>query len=367
MAYGSSGLFGGLGGGMTAAGAYSGNPALLAGGMGLQALGSFFGASDQADAERAAARARQQAIAQAGGYLQQGYDQQMDTLSPALQAYSGSMGNYANAVRSGKYDQAYGKTAQDFGYTNDVSQYLDPQAAYQQQQMQRALNEQAAASGGLYSGGFAKELQDRSNQLAQSGWQQAFGNMQSANQGALSQYSAGLQEFYNRMNNMAQRAQGLAQNEQGLLGTKMNLQNDLYGNRANLALQSGNVNADKILGVNNAWSGMGSSLGNILGSGITAGAQSGAFNGLFSGGTTQQPQSYGYDANLAQQMGYGNNPQQIDLNSYYPQTNYTGSGLFGNGPSGVNGSPQATGSGLFGNQRNFGFPVDEYLNAPLGY
>ena len=117
----------------------------------------------------------------------------------------------------------------DFDYNRDVSEFLDPSMAFQQQQMQNAMEQSAIARGGLQSGGFAKALQDRSAQLAQTDYGNAYNRMTQDKAGAY-------QEFRDRIAN--RRA-----NNQQRLGQMTNLASVGQNATSGLAnLRTGNAN-----------------------------------------------------------------------------------------------------------------------------
>lgn len=282
---GTSGILSGIGQGALGAGVASGNPLLIGGGAALSTLGSYFGMSDAERAARQAYQARMAALGNAENLLQSGYDQSQSALSPLYDAYGGSAQTYADAVNSGKYDQAYGKTFSDYWNPNtSVQDYLDPSMNYQRQQMTRSVDESAAAAGLLGSGGTLKELQDRATQLAQTDYGNAYNRMSNDRSQKFNEYTTALNDFNTRMANSANRAAGLASAETGLLQNKSSALNTLYGQKADIAAQRGGAQVSLISDQNNAWTGYGNQVANTLGGAVSGLYSSGALNGLGSSG-----------------------------------------------------------------------------------
>ena len=70
---------------------------------------------------------------------------------------------------------------QSFTPQTNVSAFLNPSINYQAQLAQRGQEQSAAAANGLYSGAQQKALQDRLQNMGQTGWQSAFQNMMGTN------------------------------------------------------------------------------------------------------------------------------------------------------------------------------------------
>jgi hypothetical protein len=176
--------------------------ALAMAGMGLASLGGqMYGAYTQAEAMKASARAQERSQQRAIEEQRQAYAD----VSPMYQPYQ-QAGLEGLAGLGGDYSTEMG----NFEYDQDVNDFLDPSMAFQQQQMQDAMEQSAVARGGLQSGGFAKALQDRSAQLAQTDYGNAYNRMTSDKQGAYQQFKdkfasrrANNQQRLNQMQNMA--------------------------------------------------------------------------------------------------------------------------------------------------------------------
>ena len=136
---------------------------------GLASLGGgIYGAKLQADAMRDSAR--QQRIGQ-----ERAMQEQRDAygeIAPMYEPYR-QAGLEGLAGMGGDFSTQMG----EFNYDKDVSDFLDPSMAYQQDQMRRNMEQSAVANSELHSGGFAKALQDRGAQVAQMDYGNAYNRM----------------------------------------------------------------------------------------------------------------------------------------------------------------------------------------------
>ncbi len=112
--------------------------------------------------------------------LNQGYGDVEQMYQPYTQAGLTALGQLQN--------QDFTTDMGQFEYDKDVSDFLDPSMAFQQDQMRRAMEQSAIARGNLQSGGFAKELQDRSAQLAQTDYGNAYNRMGQDKQSVYGQF-----------------------------------------------------------------------------------------------------------------------------------------------------------------------------------
>lgn len=208
---------------------------LLAGGLGLTSLGGqIFGAKTQADGMRDSARAQAEAQRRAIEEQRQAYAD----VAPMYQPYK-QAGLKGLAGLGADYSTQMG----DFEYNKDVSDFLDPSMAFQQQQMADALEQSAIARGGLQSGGFAKALQDRSAQLAQTGYGNAYNRMAQDKQGAYQQFMdrfasrrANNQQRLNQMTNLASVGQNATS---GLANLRTGNANNISQNLQNIGTAQG--------------------------------------------------------------------------------------------------------------------------------
>jgi len=127
---------------------------------------------------------------------------------------------YANlaSLGAGQMMQDYSVTPNAYQFQGQVSDYLDPSIAYQQDQARRQLESSAAARGSLMSGAAAKAIADRAQQIGAQGYGNAYAAMErdrsyganQAQQNYLNQVAQGQQQ-YNQAQNVSQLGlQGLA-------------------------------------------------------------------------------------------------------------------------------------------------------------
>ena len=206
-----------------------------AGALGLTSLGGqIFGAKSQADAMRASARAQAEGQRRAIEEQRQAYGD----IAPMYQPYQ-QAGREGLAGLGADYSTEMG----DFEYNQDINDFLDPSMAFQQQQMLDAMQQSAIARGGLQSGGFAKALQDRSAQLAQTDYGNAYNRMSQDKQGAYQQFMdrfasrrANNQQRLSQMTNMASVGQNATS---GLANLRTGNANQISGNLQNIGTAQG--------------------------------------------------------------------------------------------------------------------------------
>lgn len=96
-------------------------------------------------------------------------------------------------------------TEQDrFNMQFDVNEYLDPSIAYQQDQARRQAEQSAVATGGLMSGGMAKQLQEQAMNIGQQGYQNAFNRGRAMTGDKYREY----QDYLNNSNQQRQQRMG---------------------------------------------------------------------------------------------------------------------------------------------------------------
>lgn len=175
--------------------------------------GALIGASAQKDALRAQYRMQQAQMKR--------LDDAYNELSPY---YKGILDQLPIQDRIQALQNFTGIDMTDFGAYNPAEApkaWLDPSIAYQQQQAQQSIQAAQAARGGLKSGGALKELQDRAQNIAMMGWQNA--------------QTASYQDYLNRFNAAKQKNADAYTNLSNLANMSINAQ-------ANLAnLRTGNV------------------------------------------------------------------------------------------------------------------------------
>lgn len=136
----------------------------------------YLGNKAKMDAYRAAANAKIDADKQTQTTGDAYYDSIIKALSPEAATYTSDLAslraaNQATPLTMGAFDTS----------KYNVQNYLDPSMAWQQAQAAKAIDQSAAARGGMFSGtgATAKALQDRATQLAQTDWGNAFSRMSS--------------------------------------------------------------------------------------------------------------------------------------------------------------------------------------------
>ncbi len=198
--------------------------ALVAAGLGLASLaGGAYGAHLQAKGMRDAAREQTRGIQLGIDERNQAYQDIAPMYEPYSQAgltgLSGMQGDFTTDM--GQFD-----------YDKDVSDFLDPSMAFQQEQMRNQMEQSAVSRGNLQSGGFAKALQDRSGQVAQTYYGQA---VRDKNQDQATTYQQFMDQF-----------QGRRANNQLRLNQFQNMASigqNATGNLANLRMGTANQNA----------------------------------------------------------------------------------------------------------------------------
>src|SRR5579862_5996431 len=215
----------------------------IVGGLG-SLFGGIFGASESAKAEQQYI----QALQQAQGSLQISEQQGLSNYSPYL-----SGGGQAEGLLS----QMLGTPGQGL-LTPWTGSFQAPTAAqaeqtpgyqFQLQQGENALQNSAAASGGLLSGNTLAGMNQYAQGLASSNYQNVFNN-------ALTQYQQGYQQFLNNQNqtyNMLSGQAGMGLNAAGQAG---NLISGIGGDIASLYGAQGQARAQGTIGQANAISGI---------------------------------------------------------------------------------------------------------------
>lgn len=194
-------------------------------------------ANTQATAATQAAAMSQASADKAIALQQQIFNQQQQNQAPWLAAGTAALGQLAQGMATP--ESAYMKPFSMADYT------ADPGYAFRQQQGMNALQNSAAARGGLLSGNTLKGIQDYSQGLASEEYQNAFNRYQT-NQG-------------NQFNRLASVA-GLGQTANTALNTAGsnyagNVGNISMNNAAtigNAALASGQARASSLQGMGNA-------------------------------------------------------------------------------------------------------------------
>lgn len=227
-------------------------PPLLIGGA-IQAGGSILSgilggnaaskaAGQQAAAGQAAAQGQREAGQQAQSDLQVALKNETANEQPFLSAGQGAVGNLSRLLApGGSLTSSYSP----FVAPNAVTMSNDPGYQFQLQQGENAIQNSAAARGGLLSTGTAKNL----NNYAQGTAAQAFNDVYNR---ALSTYNTNFNTYNTSQNNLYNRLLGLTgvgENAAGTLNSNIN-----SGTQSLASLLTGNAQAvgNDIMGVGNA-------------------------------------------------------------------------------------------------------------------
>lgn len=171
----------------------------MLGTAGAGALGNIFGAMGQGDAMarniEAQNRLRQQLI----GDLKDVYGGGATEMKNLYAPLAGMTGTGMELIQ-----QDYGVETPTFDYEGKVEDFLDASIDYQTQQATRQIESGAAARGGVLSGAAQKAIADRSQQIGEMGYADAYGRMM---QDKSMQFQQTQQDFMNRVQE-AQRRYG---------------------------------------------------------------------------------------------------------------------------------------------------------------
>ncbi len=186
---------------------------------------NFFGGQSEEDAARAIEQAR---LAQAQQTIdaQQGFGAQQRAQYQPIQALGmGAMRDMAGMTQD---VPEMGR----FGYQGQVSDYLDPNVEYQQNQMRRQLEQGAAARGGLGSSGTMRDVQEGAGAIARQAWGDAQNRMMQdknfAYQAFKDRFNAARQGSQERFGRTSQLA-GLGAQASGNIGQSFGQQSQQYG------------------------------------------------------------------------------------------------------------------------------------------
>ena len=295
--------------------------------MGAVSLaGSYFGAESQKDAAKAQARAQIRAQQMAIDEQRQAYGDAKGLYDPYLQHGEASLGQLGGL--QGDWGVEAMPEMGQFQYGGNVQDFLDPSMQFQQDEAMGAMRSQYGQD--QYSGAAMQALQDRSQQMAQTDYGNAYGRMERDK-------AFNYQDYINQFNN-----------KRSNISDQYNRLNDQY----NRTMSGVNIGANATSGAANARIGAGNQIGSMLGQqGASAGqlaaagplanashfqnftnpnimgpAMAGLANS-FQGGQQQQPASMQASNEFQPQMGnigmggqYAMaNPMQGNLSPQLPQ------------------------------------------------
>jgi len=162
--------------------------------------------------------------------LEQGKQGANAAYNPYTTAGQYGVGGYTDATKNYLANVGTGPDARQYQSSpGQVSQYLDPSAAYTSDQASKATQASAMAKGGM-GGGLAKALSNNANKMAMTNYNNAYQQMLGTNQ---QNYGLANQSFQNLFNTQNQ-----------------NMAN--YGNLANMGLQATNANQNLLGQYNSA-------------------------------------------------------------------------------------------------------------------
>lgn len=244
-------------------------------GAGTSLIGGLLGksAADKAAAAQAAAAEKAAAFAKSQG--QQATDYQNKTTGaqtaneqPFIGAGQGAINSLAGLLQpGGQLTQQYG----DFTAPTDVTMQNDPGYQFRLQQGQNALQNSAAARGGLLSTGTAKNLMDYGQGAASAEYGNVFNR-------ALQTYGTNFNTFNTNANNLYNRLYGVAGLGANSAGNLNSVLQSGAGNMSNSLLEtSRQVGGD----YNNA--GAARASGYVGGANALAGGIAGAGNSIMAG------------------------------------------------------------------------------------
>lgn len=216
---------------------------------------------------------------QAQNYLTGQLSQEQQNVSPYLQAGGQAINSLSGALAPG------GQLTQQFGQFNAptaAQAAAMPGYQFQLQQGQNALQNSAAASGGLLSSGTAKALDQYSQGLASTDYNNLFNQALSGYQTNFNTFNTGQNNLYNRLAGVSQLG---ASSAAGLNNVQQQGTNALANSIQGTAQQQGqyyagaaNAQAAGTIGSTNALVGGLTGAGNAIGGGLTLNSILGAQN-----------------------------------------------------------------------------------------
>ena len=230
------------------------------------------------DDNRSAIRANQQGLDDAQAIGNEFYGGQIDAYGQDAQNYGGDLAQYREAQTRDLPQMG------QFNSDLDIASQLDPAVAYRQEQASDAIEQSAAAQGGMFSGSgaTAKALQDRSQAIASDEWGKARGR-------AVDERSFGYNDFLNRLKSERENDALEMQGYGNLLNQSGGARQNMFGaqgGQANLGMQTaqGQGQLEGQIHTNNAnfKQGMTDNIGGILDDGTALGMDAYS-SGMFGG------------------------------------------------------------------------------------
>ena len=234
-------------------------------GAGLGVFGSTSAANTQANAANQAAQLQYQLGEQGLNFQEQQYAQNQKNLAPWIQAGQGAVGNLSQLEQQAQNGQGpLAPWTQQFQAPTAQQAANYPGYQFQQQQGQLALQNSAAASGGLLSTGTAKNLDAYSQGLAQQDYTNVYNQ-------ALQQYQLGYNQYEQNQSNLFNRyasLAGLGQTSASTLGAQNSgIANSAAGTLLNTGAQVGqqynNIGAAQASGYIGSANSLAGGIGNL--------------------------------------------------------------------------------------------------------
>lgn len=178
-------------------------PAIIAGGLAAAgAVGNYMG--NNADAERAEdAYNRIQGMAESTGAANQQDIQSYKNL--VAQTYGQGAANYDAALQKFLNSPVYQN--EDFSFSDDISNYMDPAANQRLDAALNAINNNAASNGSRFSSDYNSRLGAAAQAQTSQEWEKAYNRLQQARQQAANEYQLNSQNNWNNYNAQVARDQ----------------------------------------------------------------------------------------------------------------------------------------------------------------
>jgi len=278
------------------AGALSAGSSVAGGIMGSNAASNA--ANAQAQASEYAANLQKQEADNALAFQKQQYDTSQKEFQPWLQAGTGGINQLSQLLGIGPNNGTadYGSLSQPWTSTfqapTGATEQNDPGYQFRLDQGMKALQNSAAARGGLLTSGTAKDINNYAQDYASNEYNNVYGR-------ALNQYELGYNTFQQNQANQFNRLAALSGIGQTAAGTLGQLGQNASTNTANIMLGSGSTIGNDIMAA-----------GAARGSGYVGGAN--ALNGALTGAGNNISQL----AMLYSLL--NNNPSSVNLNSMIP-------------------------------------------------
>jgi hypothetical protein len=230
-------------------------------GAGASIIGGILGSHAASDAAQKQANAAAQAaqVAQNNQNLSTNYQtgvarQQTGLLSPYANAGAGTVGTLASLLQpGGQLTQGYGAFTPPTG----VTEQNDPGYQFRLQQGLQALQNSAAARGGLLSSGTAKAINDYAQNEASNEYGNVYNRALNTYGTNFNTYNTNQSNLYNRLAGVSQLGAQSGSSLGGLLqsgaGNIAGINNAASGQIGNAYQNQGAALASGIIGSSNAW------------------------------------------------------------------------------------------------------------------